>query len=144
MAADGKTPPTHPQVGGPGTLCVQVVSSVADTKTPPMTPSPNQPPCWDTHILTLPTDRQRHTGIPYINQYKHIVIPVHGCICVTYPPFGGGGNQGGWIIYIISGIKQNKTKPQSNRRPPSRESCRSRCQKPVEGFLSQNALTVTT
>ena len=41
----------------------------------------------------IPTDRQtdrqthRHT---YINQYKHIVIPIHGCICVTYPPFGGG------------------------------------------------------
>ena len=44
----------------------------------------------------IPTDRQTHRHT-YINQYKHIVIPIHGCICVTYPPFGGGvgGNQGG-------------------------------------------------
>ena len=96
MAADGKTPPTHPQ-GGAGTLCVHVVSLCADTKT--MT----CPPCWDTHILTYQqTDRQTHRHT-YINQYKHIVIPIHGCICVTYPPFGGGGwggTRGGWIIYI--------------------------------------------
>ena len=50
----------------------------------------------------IPTDRQTHRHT-YINQYKHIVIPIHGCICVTYPPFGGGGwggTRGGWIIYI--------------------------------------------
>ena len=91
MAADGKTPPTHPQGGGAGTLCVHVVSLCADTKT--MTCRP----CWDTRILTYQkTDRQTHRHT-YINQYKHIVIPIHGCICVTYPPFGGGvgGNQGG-------------------------------------------------
>ena len=147
MAADGKTPPTHPQGGGgnimctcsifvcrhknndmstllghvytyiptdntwlqmvrppqpthrggAGTLCVHVVSLCADTKT--MTCRP----CWDTHILTYQqTDRQTHRHT-YINQYKHIVIPIHGCICVTYPPFGGGGwggTRGGWIIYV--------------------------------------------
>ena len=170
MAADGKTPPTHPQ-GGAGTLCVHVVSLCADTKT--MTCRP----CLDTYIHTykqtinqykqiviihksietysytytwlqmvrppqpthrggggnimctcsifvcrhknndmstllghahtyIPTDRQTHRHT-YINQYKHIVIPIHGCICVTYPPFGGGGvggNQGGLdhiYIYII-------------------------------------------
>ena len=161
MAADGKTPPTHPQ-GGAGTLCVHVVSLCADTKTMTCRPCldtyihtykqtinqykqiviihksietssytytwlqmvrPPQPthrggagtlcvhvvslcadtktmtcrPCWDTHILTYQqTDRQTHRHT-YINQYKHLVIPIHGCICVTYPPFGGGvgGNQGG-------------------------------------------------
>ena len=168
MAADGKTPPTHPQ-GGAGTLCVHVVSLCADTKTMTCRPCldtyihtykqtinqykqiviihksietysytytwlqmvrPPQPthrggagtlcvhvvslcadtktmtcrPCWDTHILTYQqTDRQTHRHT-YINQYKHIVIPIHGCICVTYPPFGGGGwggTRGGWIIYVL-------------------------------------------
>ena len=84
MAADGKTPqPTHR--GGAETLCVHVVSLCADTKT--MTCRP----CWDTYILTYQQkERQTHRHT-YINQYKHIVIPIHGCICVTYPPFGGGG-----------------------------------------------------
>ena len=49
----------------------------------------------------IPTDRQTHRHT-YINQYKHIVIPIHGCICVTYPPFGGGGGgePGGAGSYI--------------------------------------------
>ena len=111
MAADGKTPPTHPQGGGgAGTLCVHVVSLCADTKT--MTCRPwcrhknNDMSTLLGHAHTyIPTDRQtdRHTGThTYINQYKHIVIPIHGCICVTYPPFGGGGGgtRGGWIIYM--------------------------------------------
>ena len=89
-------PPQPTHRGGAGTLCVHVVSLCADTKT--MTCRP----CWDTHILTYQqTDRQTHRHT-YINQYKHIVIPIHGCICVTYPPFGGGGwggTRGGWIIY---------------------------------------------
>ena len=85
-------PPQPTHRGGAGTLCVHVVSLCADTKT--MTCRP----CWDTHILTYQqTDRQTHRHT-YINQYKHIVIPIHGCICVTYPPFGGG-TRGGWIIY---------------------------------------------
>ena len=78
-------PPQPTHRGGAGTLCVHVVSLCADTKT--MTCRP----CWDTYILTYQqTDRQTHRHT-YINQYKHIVIPIHGCICVTYPPFGGGG-----------------------------------------------------
>ena len=163
MAADGKTPPTHPQGGGAGTLCVHVVSLCADTKTMTCRPCldtyihtykqtinqykqiviihksietysytytwlqmvrpPNPPtgggagtlcvhvvslcadtktmtcrPCWGTYI---------HTYKQTINQYKHIVIPIHGCICVTYPPFGGGGggvggNQGGLDNIYIS------------------------------------------
>ena len=58
MAADGKTPPTHPQGGGGNIMCT----------------------C----------------------SYLHIVIPIHGCICVTYPPFGGGGGgePGGAGSYI--------------------------------------------
>ena len=95
-------PPQPTHRGGAGTLCVHVVSLCADTKT--MTCRP----CWDTHILTYQqTDRQTHRHT-YINQYKHIVIPIHGCICVTYPPFGGGGGggtRGGWIIYtVIKGV----------------------------------------
>ena len=89
-------PPQPTHRGGAGTLCVHVVSLCADTKT--MTCRP----CWDTHILTYQqTDRQTHRHT-YINQYKHIVIPIDGCICVTYPPFGGGGwggTRGAWIIY---------------------------------------------
>ena len=90
-------PPQPTHRGGAGTLCVHVVSLCADTKT--MTCRP----CWDTHILTYQqTDRQTHRHT-YINQYKHIVIPIHGCICVTYPPFGGGGGgePGGAGSYII-------------------------------------------
>ena len=89
MAADGKTPPTHPQ-GGAGTLCVHAVSLCADTKT--MTCRP----CLDTYI---------HTYKQTINQYKQIVI-IHKSIetySYTYtwlqmvrPPQpthrGGGGN----------------------------------------------------
>ena len=89
-------PPQPTHRGGAGTLCVHVVSLCADTKT--MTCRP----CWDTYILTYQqTDRQTHRHT-YINQYKHIVIPIHGCICVTYPPFGGGGGgePGGAGSYI--------------------------------------------
>ena len=89
-------PPQPTHTGGAGTLCVHVVSLCADTKT--MTCRP----CWDTHILTYQqTDRQTHRHT-YINQYKDIVIPIHGCICVTYPPFGGGGGgePGGAGSYI--------------------------------------------
>ena len=93
-------PPQPTHRGGAGTLCVHVVSLCADTKT--MTCRP----CWDTHILTYQqTDRQTHRHT-YINQYKHIVIPIHGCIYVTYPPFGGGGGggepggAGSYISYI--------------------------------------------
>ena len=89
-------PPQPTHRGGAGTLCVHVVSLCADTKT--MTCRP----CWDTHILTYQqTDRQTHRHT-YINQYKHIGIPIHGCICVTYPPFGGGvgGNQGGCFLFL--------------------------------------------
>ena len=88
MAADGKTPPTHPQ-GGAGTLCVHVVSLCADTKT--MTCRP----CLDTYI---------HTYKQTINQYKQIVI-IHKSIetySYTYtwlqmvrppqPTHRGGGN----------------------------------------------------
>ena len=90
-------PPQPTHRGGAGTLCVHVVSLCADTKT--MTCRP----CWDTHILTYQqTDSQTHRHT-YINQYKHIVIPIHGCICVTYPPFGGGGGgePGGAGSYIF-------------------------------------------
>ena len=88
-----RPPPNPPTGGGAGTLCVHVVSLCADTKT--MTCRP----CWDTHILTYQqTDRQTHRHT-YINQYKHIVIPIHGCICVTYPPFGGGG-WGGTMFFF--------------------------------------------
>ena len=87
-------PPQPTHRGGAGTLCVHVVSLCADTKT--MTCRP----CWDTHILTYQqTDRQTHRHT-YINQYKHIVIPIHGCICVTYPPFGGGGGGQGGLDHI--------------------------------------------
>ena len=76
----------------------------------------------------IPTDRQtdrqthRHT---YINQYKHIVIPIHGCVCVSYPPFGGGGGtRGGWIIYIyihsyICSFPRNNSGKYSPTIPPS-------------------------
>ena len=109
MAADGKTP-NPPTGGGAGTLCVHVVSLCADTKT--MTCRP----CWGTHILTYQqTDRQTHRHT-YINQYKHIVIPIHGCVCVSYPPFGGGGGEpGGAGSYIhIYTYKSNRTSSHSN------------------------------
>ena len=96
MAADGKTPPTHPR-GGAGTLCVHVVSLCADTKT--MTCRP----CWDTHILTYQqTDRQTDTQA-YIHKsiqtYSYTYTWLH--MCDVSPLWGGGwgGTRGGWIIY---------------------------------------------
>ena len=109
-------PPQPTHRGGAGTLCVHVVSLCADTKT--MTCRP----CWDTHILTYQqTDRQTHRHT-YINQYKHIVIPIHGCtqayihqsiqtysytytwlhMCDVSPLWGGGGGgePGGAGSYI--------------------------------------------
>ena len=102
-------PPQPTHRGGAGTLCVHVVSLCADTKT--MTCRP----CWDTHILTYQqTDSQTHRHT-YINQYKHIVIPIHGCICVTYPPFGGGGGgePGGAGSYMCA-YKDNISHDPSN------------------------------
>ena len=162
MAADGKTPPTHPQGGGGNIMCTcsifvcrhknndmstllghvyyihtkqtinqykqiviihKSIETYSYTYTWLQMVRPPQPThrggggnimctCSDlcvqtqkqwhvdlagtrTYLHYSPTDRQTHRHT-YINQYKHIVIPIHGCICVTYPPFGGvGGNQGG-------------------------------------------------
>ena len=94
MAADGKTPPTHPQ-GGAGTLCVHVVSLCADTKT--MTCRP----CWDTHHTYIPTDRQTDTQA-YIHKsiqtYSYTYSWLH--MCDVSPLWGGGGEPGGAGSYI--------------------------------------------
>ena len=85
-----RPPPTHPQGGGAGTLCVYVISLFAYTIK--MTCRP----CLDTYI---------HTYKQTINQYKQIVI-IHKSIetySYTYTwlqmvrpppthPQGGGGN----------------------------------------------------
>ena len=96
MAADGKTPPTHPQ-GGAGTLCVFVISLFAYTIK--MTCRP----CLDTYI---------HTYIQTINQYKQIVI-IHKSIetySYTYtwlqmvrpPQPTHRGGAGTLCVYVIS------------------------------------------
>ena len=59
MAADGKTPPTHPQGGGAGTLCVYVVSLFAYTI------KMIYLPCVHMYI---------HTNKQTINQYKQKVL----------------------------------------------------------------------
>ena len=118
MAADGKTPPTHPQ-GGAGTLCVHVVSLCADTKT--MTCRP----CWDTHILTYQqTDRQTDTQA-YIHKsiqtYSYTYTWLH--MCDVSPLWGGGGGEpGGAGSYIhiqthtvyapVQGCFENESSPQ--------------------------------
>ena len=102
MAADGKTPPNPPTGGGGGNIMCTCSIFVCRHKNNDMSTLLG-------HAHTyIPTDRQtdrqthRHT---YINQYKHIVIPIHGCVCVSYPPFGGGGNQGGLDhIYIVMSV----------------------------------------
>ena len=90
MAADGKTPPTHPQGGGAGTLCVYVVSLYAYTI------KMIYLPCVHMYI---------HTYKQTINQYKQKVL-IHKSIqtySYTYTwlqmvrpppthPQGGGGN----------------------------------------------------
>ena len=96
MAADGKTPPTHPQ-GGAGTLCVYVISLFAYTIK--MTCRP----CLDTYI---------HTYKQTINQYKQIVI-IHKSIetySYTYtwlqmvrpPQPTHRGGAGTLCVYVIS------------------------------------------
>ena len=103
MAADGKTPPTHPQ-GGAGTLCVHVVSLCADTKT--MTCRP----CLDTYI---------HTYKQTINQYKQIVI-IHKSIetySYTYtwlqmvrpPQPTHRGGAGTLCVHVVSLCADTKT-----------------------------------
>ena len=93
MAADGKTPPTHPQGGGGNIMCTCSIFVCRHKN--------NDMSTLLGHAHTyIPTDRQTHRHT-YINQYKHIVIPIHGCICVTYPPFGGGGVKSGTSVLPI-------------------------------------------
>ena len=96
MAADGKTPPTHPQGGGGNIMCTCSIFVCIHNK--------NDIPTLRAHVHTyIQTNHKSiQTKSSYINQYKHIVIPIHGCICVTYPPFGrgGGGEPGGAGSYI--------------------------------------------
>ena len=97
MAADGKTPPTHPQ-GGAGTLCVYVVSLFAYT----------------IKMIYLPCVHMCiHTYKQTINQYKQKVL-IHKSIqtySYTYtwlqmvrpppnPPTVGGA--GTLCVYVIS------------------------------------------
>ena len=104
MAADGKTPPTHPQGGGREHYCVHVVSLCADTKT--MTCRP----CLDTYI---------HTYKQTINQYKQIVI-IHKSIetySYTYtwlqmvrpPQPTHRGGAGTLCVHVVSLCADTKT-----------------------------------
>ena len=104
MAADGKTPPTHPQGRGAGTLCVHVVSLCADTKT--MTCRP----CLDTYI---------HTYKQTINQYKEIVL-IHKSIetysytftwlqMVRPPQPTHRGGAGTLCVHVVSLCADTKT-----------------------------------
>ena len=88
-------PPQPTHRGGAGTLCVHVVSLCADTKT--MTCRP----CWGTHILTYQqTDRQTDTQA-YIHKSIQTYSYTNTWLCMCFvSPLWGGGNQGGWIIYI--------------------------------------------
>ena len=97
MAADGKTPPTHPR-GGAGTLCVYVVSLFAYTI------KMIYLPCVHMYI---------HTYKQTINQYKQKVL-IHKSIqtySYTYtwlqmvrppPTHPQGGGAGTLCVYVIS------------------------------------------
>ena len=106
MAADGKTPPNPPTGGGGNIMCTCSIFVCRHKN--------NDMSTLLGHAHTyIPTDRQTHRHT-YINQYKHIVIPIHGCICVTYPPFGGGGGgepggAGSYIYIYYPVVHVNRT-----------------------------------
>ena len=104
MAADGKTPPTHPQGGGgAGTLCVHVVSLCADTKT--MTCRP----CWGTHILTY-----QQTDVHTYIQTNHKSIQTYSYTytwlqMVRPPQPTHRGGAGTLCVHVVSLCADTKT-----------------------------------
>ena len=96
MAADGKTPPTHPQGGGGNIMCTCSIFVCRHKN--------NDMSTLLGHVHTyIPTDRQTDTQA-YIHKsiqtYSYTYTWLH--MCDVSPLWGGGwgGTRGGWIIYI--------------------------------------------
>ena len=96
MAADGKTPPTHPQGGGGNIMCTCSIF-VCRHKNNDMSTLLGR-----VHTY-IPTDRQTDTQA-YIHKsiqtYSYTYTWLH--MCDVSPLWGGGwgGTRGGWIMYI--------------------------------------------
>ena len=95
MAADGKTPPTHPQGGGGNIMCTCSIFVCRHKN--------NDMSTLLGHVHTyIPTDRQTDTQA-YIHKsiqtYSYTYTWLH--MCDVSPLWGGGwgGTRGGWIIY---------------------------------------------
>ena len=95
MAADGKTPPTHPQGGGGNIMCTCSIFVCRHKN--------NDMSTLLGHAHTyIPTDRQTDTQA-YIHKsiqtYSYTYTWLH--MCDVSPLWGGGwgGTRGGWIIY---------------------------------------------
>ena len=96
MAADGKTPPTHPQGGGGNIMCTCSIFVCRHKN--------NDMSTLLGHAHTyIPTDRQTDTQA-YIHKsiqtYSYTNTWLH--MCDVSPLWGGwGGTRGGWIIYTL-------------------------------------------
>ena len=104
MAADGKTPPTHPQGGGGNIMCTCSIFVCRHKN--------NDMSTLLGHVHTyIPTDRQTDTQA-YIHKsiqtYSYTYTWLH--MCDVSPLWGGGwgGTRGGWIIYIYINTSSSK------------------------------------
>ena len=97
MAADGKTPPTHPQGGGGNIMCTCSIFVCRHKN--------NDMSTLLGHAHTyIPTDRQTDTQA-YIHQSIQTYSYTHRWLhmCDLSPLWGGGwgGTRGAWIIYVL-------------------------------------------
>ena len=107
MAADGKTPPTHPQGGGGNIMCTCSIFVCRHKN--------NDMSTLLGHAHTyIPTDRQTDTQA-YIHKsiqtYSYTYTWLH--MCDVSPLWGGGGvggEPGGWIIYMWKKLKKYMSK----------------------------------
>ena len=122
MAADGKTPPTHPQGGGGNIMCTCSIFVCRHKN--------NDMSTLLGHAHTyIPTDRQTDTQA-YIHKsiqtYSYTYTWLH--MCDVSPLWGGGwgGTRGGWIIYIFKYMTRGGHLKTLNRM--SAEIIRDRCE----------------
>ena len=102
MAADGKTPPTHPQGGGGNIMCTCSIFVCRHKN--------NDMSTLLGHAHTyIPTDRQSDTQA-YIHKsiqtYSYTYTWLHMCDVSPLWVGGWGGTRGGWIIYIYIYFRQ--------------------------------------
>ena len=98
LAADGKTPPNPPTGGGAGNImCICSIFVCIHNK--------NDIPTLRAHVHTYKQTNHKSiqtNSYQYINQYKHIVIPITWLQMVRPPPTHPQGGAGTLCVYVIS------------------------------------------